>query len=149
LDLHLPPLEVCRYVFAPSWTKSWNKPCQLFELLARNLPGNWQDTKWQPSFDVCYVSESVRGLVVLLHGSRLLKSSFLPRGIENGQLLQYGHAYQLSVRGNVKTMYARARVLRNSAKTETLSPQNDRATKRNVNFLLAATIFWTHTSWCH
>ncbi len=77
---------------------------------------------------------------MLLHGSRLLKSSFLPRSTENGQLLQYGHAYQLSVRANVKTMYARAGVLRNGAKTETLSPQNDRAMKRNVNFLLAATV---------
>jgi hypothetical protein len=91
-------------------------------------------------FDVCYFSESVRGLVVLLLGSRLLKSSFLPRGTENSQLLQYGHAYQLSLRANVKTMYARARVLQNGVKTETLSPQNDRGTKRNVNFLLATTV---------
>ncbi len=34
-------------------------------------------------------------------------SLFLSRGIENGQLLQYGHAYQLSVCANVKTMDAR------------------------------------------
>jgi hypothetical protein len=77
---------------------------------------------------------------VLLRGSRLLKSSFLPRGTENGQLLQYGHAYQLSVRANIKTMYAHACILLNGVKTETLSPQNDRATKQNVNFLLAATV---------
>jgi hypothetical protein len=37
-------------------------------------------------------------------------------------------------------MYARACVLRNSVKTETLSPQNNRTTKWNVNFLLAATV---------
>jgi hypothetical protein len=49
----------------------------------------------------------IRGLIVLLRGSWLLKSSFLPRGTENGQLLQYGHAYQLSVRAKVKTMDAR------------------------------------------
>jgi hypothetical protein len=48
-------------------------------------------------------------LVVLLRGSQSLKSSFLPRGIENGQLLQYGHSYQLSVCANVKTMYMYAR----------------------------------------
>jgi hypothetical protein len=36
------------------------------------------------------------------------RSLFLSRGIENGQLLQYGHAYQLSVCANVKTMDARA-----------------------------------------
>jgi hypothetical protein len=48
-------------------------------------------------------------LVELLHGSQLLKSLFLPRGIENDQLLQYGHAYQLSGRANVKTTDACAR----------------------------------------
>jgi hypothetical protein len=35
------------------------------------------------------------------------RSFFLSHGIENGQLLQYGHAYQLSVCANVKTMDAR------------------------------------------
>jgi hypothetical protein len=79
-------------------------------------------------------------LVELLRGSRLLKSLFLPRGIENGQLLQYSHAYQLSGRANMETMDARARVLWNGAKTETLSPRNNRTTERNVNFLLAATV---------
>ena len=59
--------------------------------------------KIQLSFDVCYIIESVRGLVVLLRCSRLLESSFLPRSIENGWLLQYGHAYQLSVLANVNT----------------------------------------------
>ena len=53
-------------------------------------------------FDVCYIIEFVRGLAVLLHRLRLPESSFLPRGIENGQLLHYGHAYQLSVCVNVK-----------------------------------------------
>jgi hypothetical protein len=79
-------------------------------------------------------------LVKLLRGSRLLKSLFLPRGIENGQLLQYSHAYQLSGHANVKTMDARARVLWNGTKMEMLSPQNNRTTKWNVNFLLAATV---------
>ena len=60
--------------------------------------------------------------------------------IENGQLLQYGHTYQLNDHTNVKTMDARTRVLRNGAKTETFAPQNDRATERNVNFLLTATV---------
>ena len=60
--------------------------------------------------------------------------------IENGQLLQYGHAYQLNNRTNVKTMDMRTRVLRNDAKTETFAPQNDRATEWNVNFLLTATV---------
>jgi hypothetical protein len=35
---------------------------------------------------------------VLLRGSQLLENSFLPCGIENGQLLQYGHAHQLSIK---------------------------------------------------
>ena len=43
---------------------------------------------------------------MLLCHSWLPESSFLPRDIENGQLLQYGHAYQLSVCANVKTMDA-------------------------------------------
>ena len=59
--------------------------------------------KTQLSFHICYLIELVRGLVVLLRCSRLLESSFLPCGIENGQLLQYGHAYQLSFLMNVKT----------------------------------------------
>ena len=62
----------------------------------RNVPGDQQDTKIQLSFDVCYIIESVWGLVVLLHYSRLLESSFLPRSIKNG------HAYQLSFLVNVK-----------------------------------------------
>jgi hypothetical protein len=41
-------------------------------------------------------------------------------------------------------MYVRARVLRNGVKMEMLSPQNDRAMKRNVNFLLAATVSTTY-----
>ena len=48
---------------------------------------------------------------MVFHHSWLLKSLFLPRGIENGQSLQYGRAYQL-----------------------------DYTTKFNVNFLLAATV---------
>jgi hypothetical protein len=52
-------------------------------------------------FDVCYVSESVRGLLVLLCGSLVLKSWFLPHGIEHSQLLQCDHAYQLSICVNI------------------------------------------------
>ena len=52
---------------------------------------------------------------MLLCHSRLPESSFLPRGIENGQLLQYSHAYQLSVCANVKTMDAHACVLPRTA----------------------------------
>ena len=74
------------------------------ELLVRNVPDDQQDTKIQLSFDVCYIIESLQGLVELLCRSWLLESSFLQRGIENGQLLQYGHVYQLSVCANVKTM---------------------------------------------
>ena len=74
---------------------------------------------------------------MLLHAYLLLKA---PRGIENGQLLQYGQAYQLNYRMNVKMMAVRMCVLRNSAKTETFAPQNNRAMERNVNFLLIATV---------
>ena len=77
---------------------------------------------------------------MLLRGSLLLKSLFFPCGIENDQLLQYSHAYQLSDCVNVKTIDARVRVLRNGVKTETFVPQKDCTTKRNVNFLLTATV---------
>jgi hypothetical protein len=73
-------------------------------------------------------------------GSRVLKSSFLLRGIENDRSLHYGHAYQLNVRA-VKLMDAC--VLRKGVKTEMLSPRNDRTTKRNINCLLAATVDYT------
>ena len=45
--------------------------------------------------------------------------------IENGQLLKYGHAYQLNDHMNVKIMDTRVRVLRNGTKMETVAPQND------------------------
>ena len=60
-----------------------------------------------------------------------LKARIFYAAIENGQLLQYGHAYQLNDRTNTKTMDARMRVLRNGAITETFAPRNDRATERN------------------
>ena len=101
------------------------------ELLARNIPDNRQDTKVQLSFDVCYIIESARGLAVLLCHSQLPESLFLPRGIENGQLLQYGHAYQLSVCMNVKTMDAHARVLHRTA--ERCENGNVLTTKRSCN----------------
>lgn len=41
---------------------------------SRKTCGEWQDTKWQLSFDDCYISESVRGFIVLLCGSLLLVS---------------------------------------------------------------------------
>ena len=69
-----------------------------------NVPDDRQDTKIQPSFDVCYINKSVQGLIELLCRSWLLESSFLPHGIENSQLLQYDHAYQLSFCMNIKTM---------------------------------------------
>ena len=30
LNFYLPPVETCCYVFAPTWVKSWNKPCRLW-----------------------------------------------------------------------------------------------------------------------
>ena len=75
------------------------------------------------------------------------KARIFHAAIENGQLLQYGHAYQLNDRTNVKTMDARMRVLRNGAKMETFAPQNDRATERDVNFLLTATVSHTNNEY--
>ena len=77
---------------------------------------------------------------MLLHAYLLLESSNLPAAIKNGQLLQYGHAYQLNDRANVKTMDARAPVLHNGTKTEMVAPQNDRPTEWSVNFLLTTTV---------
>ena len=31
LDLDLSPLEICHNAFAPSWAKSWNKPCYMYQ----------------------------------------------------------------------------------------------------------------------
>ena len=87
--------------------------------------------KVQLSFDICYIIESARGLAVLLCRSRLPESSFLPHSIENGQLLQYGHAYQLSVCANVKTMDARACVLPRTA--ERCENGNVLTSKRSCN----------------
>ena len=50
--------------------------------------------------------------------------------IENSQLLQYGHAYQLNDHMNIETMDARVRVLRNSVKAEMIAPQNNRPTEQ-------------------
>ena len=98
----------------------------------------YQNTKIQLSYDVCYIIESVHELLCC---SWLLESSFLPRGIENGQLLQYDHA---SICTNVKTMNVRmcaySCVLQNGVKMETLSPQNDRITELNVKLLLTTTV---------
>ena len=47
---------------------------------------------------------------MLLRSLLLLEDSF-SHAAENEQLLQYGHAYQLSIRMNVKTIDAHARVL--------------------------------------
>ena len=63
------------------------------ELLDWNVPGNWQYTKLQLSIDVCYIIESVRGLIVLCR-SWLLES---PCGIKNDQLLQYSNAVSTNV----------------------------------------------------
>ena len=73
----------------------------------RNVPSDRQDIKIQLSFDICYIIKSVQGLVEL-RCSWLLESSFLPHGIKNGQLLLYGHAYQLSICANVKTKQKRS-----------------------------------------
>ena len=64
-----------------------------------------------------------------------LKLESSMRQSRNGQLLQYGHAYQLNDRMNVKTTDMRMHVLRNRVKRETVAPQNDRATEQNVNFI--------------
>ena len=51
------------------------------------------------------------------------KARIFHTAIENSQLLQYGHAYQLNDRVNVK-MDACVRILRNSVKTETVVAMN-------------------------
>ena len=61
------------------------------------------------------------------------KAQIFHAAIENSQLLQYGHAYQLNNRANVK-MDARVRVLRISVKMETVTSQNHCATEQKVNF---------------
>ena len=53
--------------------------------------------------------------------------------------MKYGHAYQLSVCTNVKTMDVRA-YLRNGVKTETISYETDHTIRQNINFLLATTV---------
>ena len=56
----------------------------------------------------------------------------------------YGHAYQLSIRINVKTIIARVCILhaymRNGEKTKYIHIETIVETKQNVNFLLAATV---------
>jgi hypothetical protein len=73
---------------------------------------------------------------VLLRGSQLLENSFLPRGIENGQLLQYGHAYQLIVRANVKAIDVRAREYCMHAERCKNGNATNRTTQQNVNFFI-------------
>ena len=68
------------------------------------------------------------------------KARIFHAAIENGQLLQYGHAYQIKQSHERKTMDARMRVLQNGAKTKTFAPQNDHAMERNINFLLTTTV---------
>ena len=46
------------------------------------------------------------------------KAQIFHMAIENGQLLQYGHAYQLYDRVNVTTMDTHVHILHNGAKTE-------------------------------
>ena len=60
------------------------------------------------------------------------------------KLLKYGHAYKLSVCAKVKMMDARECVLPRTTERyemETFSPQNDRTTELNINFLLTATVY--------
>ena len=83
----------------------------------------------------------------LLTASRKL---FLPRGIENGRLLQCSHAYQLSVCTNVKTVDAHVCVLPRIA--EQCENRNvltsDRTTELNINFLLTTTVCCLCTALC-
>ena len=59
--------------------------------------------------------------------------------IENSQLLQYSHAYQLKDCTNVKMMDACTRIATSERyKTETVASQNNHATERNINILLTA-----------
>ena len=57
----------------------------LFDIIAQtactNTPDELQDIKGYLSFNVCYISQSVRGFVVLLCGSLLLRSQFLSRPV--------------------------------------------------------------------
>ena len=50
-----------------SQTKSFFCSRRSLELLAQNIPDDQHDTKMQLSFDVCYIIESVRGLIELLY----------------------------------------------------------------------------------
>jgi hypothetical protein len=104
--------------------------CQLL-LLVGSQEDNFfvRGDRWNYSHETYLAtdSESVQGLDELLRGSRLLKSLFLPRGIENGQLLQYGHAYQLSGRVNVKMMDARTSAM------EQCENRNAITSKRSYN----------------
>ena len=100
------------------------------------------DKTWNNSllFTSATLASLYEGLLCFSVLTYFSKARIFHAAIENSQLLQYGHAYQLNDRTNVKTMDARTRVLWNGAKTETFAPQNDRAMERNVNFLLTATV---------
>ena len=68
------------------------------------------------------------------------KARIFHTAIEDGQLSQYGHAYQLNDCMNIKMMDARTCVLWNGARMVMFAPQNDLATEQNINFLLTATV---------
>ena len=57
-----------------------------------------------------------RGLLCFSVLTYFSKARVFHTAIESNQLLQYGHAYQLNNRANIKTMDARVHVLRNGAK---------------------------------
>ena len=105
----------------------------LLEVIARTTCVIYKIQK----YSFILMSATLRGLVVILRCSQLLKSSFLSCGIENGQLLQYGHAYmyQLSVLLERKNTCMRApayvyiHVLQNGEKMERYASK--RSCKRN------------------
>ena len=91
-------------------------------------------------FNVCciYSSEPVQGIVVLLCACLLLKSSFLPHDNWEQSIITIWSRLPINDRTNVKTMDARTLVLCNSVKTETVAPQNNRATEWNGTL----TFYW-------
>ena len=117
-----------------------------FEAIARTarMKRIWQATKHKIT---AFFSTST--MLASLYGGFLCfsmlpyfsKARIFHVAIENSQLLQYGHAYQLNDRTNVKTMDACVHVLYKGAKMKTVTPQNDRPTERNINFLLTATVY--------
>ena len=84
-----------------------SKPSQLLrprlELITQSISGR-QSTKQQPSFQIWYISEPVWGLLCFAVPSYFSKARFFHVAIDKGQILQYGHTYQLNDCTNVKTM---------------------------------------------